>query len=182
MRRRREHRGAGVAITLSKPTAHANRVPADAHEVGCAPGDPQSDADETEFRTLIEPANRGVVGPSQTDIGAIGDGESLAVTDPRRDHHDRDPDGHCRSEYVDCHPVSDYQPIADCKPVALFVAGGRACRNKRKFLALVGAGGFVACRRGSDSPSRAGTPSTSLEGRFCNGRARGDVVCPRARP
>jgi hypothetical protein len=46
---------------------------------------------------------------------------------------------------------------------------------------LVGAGGFVACSRGSDTPSRAGTASTSLEGRFCNGRARSGVVCTRAR-
>jgi hypothetical protein len=29
---------------------------------------------------------------------------------------------------------------------------------------LVGAGGLVACSRGSDAPSRAGSPSTSLEG------------------
>ena len=37
MRRRREHRVAGIAITLSKPAAHADSVPADRHEVGCAP-------------------------------------------------------------------------------------------------------------------------------------------------
>ena len=55
-------------------------------------------------------------------------------------------------------------PVADCKPVAVLVRGGRVCRNKRSFLVLVGTGGFVACRRGSDAPSRAGTPSTGLEG------------------
>jgi hypothetical protein len=40
MCRRREHRRACIAITLSKPTAHADGVSADPHEVGCAPGDP----------------------------------------------------------------------------------------------------------------------------------------------
>ena len=162
MRRRWEHRGAGIAITLSKPTADADGVPADPHEVGCAPGDSQSNADETESRTLIEPANRGADTPSRTDTDAIGDEESLAVTDPRGDHHD--PDSHCSAESVDCHPVGDYQPIANCKPVAVLVRGGRVRRNRRSFLVLVGAGGFVACSRGSDAPSRAGTPSTSLEG------------------
>ena len=110
MRRRWEHRGAGIAITLSKPTAHADGVPADPHEVGYAPGDSQSDADETESRTLIEPANRGADSRSRTDTDAIGDEESLAVTDPRGDHHD--PDSHCSAESIDCHPVGDYQPIA----------------------------------------------------------------------
>ena len=56
---------------------------------------------------LIEPANRGADSLSRTDVDAIGDEESLAVTDPRGDHH-RDPDSHFRSEYVDCHPVGDY--------------------------------------------------------------------------
>jgi hypothetical protein len=163
MRRRWEHRGAGIAITLSKRTAHADGVRADLHEVGSAPGDSQSDADETESRTLIEPANRGADTPSRTDIDAIGDEESLAVTNPRGDHY-HDPDSHCSAESVDYYPVGDYQPIADCKPVAVLVRCGRVCRNKRSFLVLVGAGGFVACSRGSDSPSRAGTPSTSLEG------------------
>ena len=81
--RRWEHRRAGIAITLSKPTAHADGVSADHHEVGCAPGDPQSDADEAESGTLIEPANRGADCLSRTDIDAIGDEESLAVADPR---------------------------------------------------------------------------------------------------
>ena len=54
--------------------------------------------------------------------------------------------------------------LADCKPVAVLVRGGRVCRNQRSFLVLVGAGGFIACSRGSDAPSGAGTPSTSLEG------------------
>ena len=168
MRRRWEHRGAGIPFTLSKPTAHADGFPADPHEVGSAPGDSQSNADETESSTLIEPANRGADTPSRIDNDAIGDEESLEVTDPRGDH--RDPDSHCNAESVDCHPVGDYQPIADCqpvadcKPVAVLVRGGRVCRNKRSFLVLVGAGGFVACRRGSDAPPRAGTPSTSLEG------------------
>ena len=105
---------------------------------------------------------------SRTDADAIGDEESLAVADPRGDHHD--PDSHCSAESIDCHPVGDYQPIADCQPVAdrqpvaVLVRGGRVCRNRRSFLVLVGAGGSIACSRGSDSPSRAGTPSTSLEG------------------
>jgi hypothetical protein len=86
MRWRWEHRGAGIAVTLSKPTAHADGVPADPHEVGSAPGDSQSNADETESRTLIEPANRGADTPSGTNTDAIGDEESLAVTDPRGDH------------------------------------------------------------------------------------------------
>ena len=103
MRRRREHRGVGIAITLSKPTAYADGVSADSHEVGCAPGDPQSDADETESGTLIEPANRGADRPARTDSDAIGDEESVAVADPRGDHHD--PDSHCSAESVDCHPV-----------------------------------------------------------------------------
>jgi hypothetical protein len=185
MRWRWEHRGVGTAITLSKPTTDTDSVPADPHEVGSAPGDSQSNADETESRTLIEPANRGADTPPRVDSDAIGDEESFAVTDPRGDHPD--PDSHCHAESLDCHPVgddqpnADCQPIADCKPVAVLVRGGRVCRNKRSFLDLVGTGGFVACRRGSNAPSRAGTPSTNLEGRFCNGRTRGGVVCPRAR-
>ena len=168
MRWRWEHRGAGIAITLSQPAAHADGVPADPHEVGYAPGDSQSDAEGTESRTLIEPASRGAdthAGTdthTRTDSDAIGGDESLAVTDPRGDHHD--PDSHCSPESVDCHPVGDYQPIAECKPVAVLVRGGRDCRNQRSFLVLVGAGGFVACSRDSDAPSRAETPSTSLEG------------------
>ena len=162
MRRRWDHRGAGGAITLSKPTAHADGLPADPHEVGLAPGDSQSNSDQTESRNLIEPANRRADTPSRTDSDTIGDEESLAVTDRRGDHHD--PDSHCNAESVDCHSVGDYQPIADCKPVAVLVRGGRACRNKRSFLVLVGAGGSIACSRDSDAPSRAGTPSTSLEG------------------
>jgi len=161
MRRRWDHRGAGIAITLSKPTAHADGVSADPHEVGSAPGDSQSNSDETESRTLIEPANRGADTPSRTDSDAIGDEESLAVTDQRGDH---DPDSHCNAESVDYHPGGDYQPIADCKPVAVLIRGWRVCRNRRSFLVLVGTGRFIACSRGSDSPSRAGTPSTSLEG------------------
>jgi hypothetical protein len=47
--------GSASPITLSKPTAY---VSTDSHEVSCAPGDPQSDGDETESGTLIEPANR----------------------------------------------------------------------------------------------------------------------------
>ena len=149
------------AITLSKPTAHADGVPADPHEVGPAPGDSKFNADETESRNLLEPANRGTDTPSRTQT-PIGNEESLAVTDPRGDHRDRD--SHVSAESVDCHPVGDYQPIADCeKPVAVLVRGGRVCQNRRSFLVLVGAGGFIACCRGSDSPSRAGTPSTSLE-------------------
>jgi hypothetical protein len=161
MRRRWEHRGA-TAITLSKPTAHADGVPADPDEVGSAPGASQSNADETQSRSLIQPANRGANTPSRIDTGAIDDEESFAVTDQRGDH--RDPDSHCNAESVDCNPVGDYQPIADCQPVAALVRGGRVCRIKCSFLVLVGAGWFVACRRGSDAPSRAGTPSTSLEG------------------
>ena len=162
MRRRWHHRGVGSAITLSKPTAHADGVPADPHEVGCTPGNSQSNADETESRTLVEPANRGADTPSRTDIDAIGDEESLAVTDPQGDH--RDPDSDCSAESVDCHSVGDYQRVADCKPIAVLIRGRRVCRNKRSFLVLVGAGGFIACSRDSDAPSRAGTPSTSLEG------------------
>ena len=117
MRWRWEHRGAGIAVTLSKPTAHADGVPADSHEVGYAPGDSQSDAEGTESRTLIEPAIRGADThprtdtPSRTDSDAIGGEESLAVTDPRGDHHD--PDRHCSPESVDCHPVGDDQPVAE---------------------------------------------------------------------
>jgi hypothetical protein len=40
MRWRWQHRGIGSAITLSKPTAHADGVPADLHQVGSAPGGP----------------------------------------------------------------------------------------------------------------------------------------------
>ena len=115
-----DRREAGIAITLSKPTAHAGGVSADLHAVGCAPGDSQSNADKTEYRTLIEPANRGA--DSRTDSDAIGDEQSLAVTDPRGDHHD--PDSHCSPESVDCHPVGDYQRIAECEPVAVLVGGG----------------------------------------------------------
>ena len=168
MRWRWEHRGVGIALTLSKPTAHADGVRADPHDVGYAPGDSQSDAEGTESRTLIEPAVRGADPRprtdthSRTDSDAVGDEESLAVTDSRGDHHD--PDSHCSPESVDCHPVRDYQRIAECKPVAVLVRGGRACRDERSFLALVGAGRLIACSRDSDAPSRAGTPSTSLEG------------------
>ena len=130
MRWRWEHRGAGNAITLSQPTAHANGVPADPREIGHAPGDSQSNAERTESHTLIEPANTGAdsfsrTDSSRTDSDAIGGDESLAVTDPRGDHHD--PDSHCSPESVDSHPVGDYQPIAECKPVAVLVGGGRAC-------------------------------------------------------
>jgi hypothetical protein len=179
MRQRWEHRGSGIAITLSQPTANTDGVTADPHQVGSATGDSQSDADETESRILIEPADRAAETPSRTDTDAIGDEESLAAADPRRDHHD--PDSHCGAECVDHHPDGECQPIADCQPIALVDRRGRVCRNKRSFLVLVGAGGFVACSRGSDTPSRAGTASTSLEGRFCNGRARSGVVCTRAR-
>jgi hypothetical protein len=153
---------AGSTITLSKPTAHADGVPAEPHEIGSAPGDCQSNADRTESRGLIEPANRGADTPSRTDTDAIRDEESLAVTDPRGDH--LDPDSHCSAESVHCHPVGDYQPIADCKPVAVLVPGWRVCRNKRRFLDLVGAGGFIACGGRRDAASRSRTPSTSLEG------------------
>ena len=113
-------------ITLS-PIAHADGVPADLHEIGSAPGDSQSIADETEPRILIEPANRGAESLSKTDIDAIGDEESLAVTDPRGAHHY--PDSDCSAESVDCHPVGDDQPIADCKPVAVLVPGWRVWRR-----------------------------------------------------
>ena len=73
MRRRWKHRGAGTAISLSKPTAHADAVPADPDEVGSAPGDPPSNADEAESRTLIDPANRGVNTSSRIDTDAVGD-------------------------------------------------------------------------------------------------------------
>jgi hypothetical protein len=63
VRRRWEHRGAGTAVTLSKSTAYADGAPADPHEVGSAPGDSQSNADEAESSTLIEPANRGADTP-----------------------------------------------------------------------------------------------------------------------
>jgi hypothetical protein len=53
-----QHRGIGSAITLSKPTAYADGVRADRHQVGSAPGGSQSNSNETEPRTLIERANR----------------------------------------------------------------------------------------------------------------------------
>jgi hypothetical protein len=59
MRRRWEHRGSGIAIALSKPTADADGVPIDANEVGSTPGESESNASQTDSRTLIEPANRG---------------------------------------------------------------------------------------------------------------------------
>jgi hypothetical protein len=73
----------------------------------------------------------------------FGDEESLAVTDPRGDHHHRDPDSHGSAESVDCHSVGDYQRIADCKPVGVLVSGGRACRSRSKFLVVVGASGLL---------------------------------------
>jgi hypothetical protein len=168
LRRRWDHRRSGITITFSKPTAHANGVPADPHQVGCAPGDSQSDADETESRTFIEPANRGADTPSRINTDTLGDEGSLAAADPRGDHHD--PDSHCSAEPVDrhsdgdCQPIADGRPIADCQPIAFRLGGGRVCRYRHSFLVLVGAGGFVTCGRGSDSPSRAGAPSTTLEG------------------
>jgi hypothetical protein len=160
MRRRWDYRGVGSAITHSKPTAYANGVPADRHEVGCALGDSQSDADETESGTLVEPANRRADRPSR--IGAIGDQDCLTVTSPYGVH--RDPDSDRSTEFVHCHPVGDCQRIADCQPVAVLISGRRACRNKLGFLVLVGACGCIACSRDSNTPSRAGTPSTSLVG------------------
>jgi hypothetical protein len=56
---RRKHRGAGIAITLSKSTAHTDGFSADALEVGYAPGGSQSNARKIESRTYVEPANRG---------------------------------------------------------------------------------------------------------------------------
>jgi hypothetical protein len=82
MRGRRDHRAASIAIRLSRPTAHADGVPADAHQVGCAPRDSQFDAHETESCALIEPANRRADTPSRIDAETIGDEGSLAVTDP----------------------------------------------------------------------------------------------------
>ena len=72
MRRRWDHRGAGIAIALGKPIAHADGVLADLHEVGSPPGDSQSDADETESRILIGPAAREADTPSRTDTDATG--------------------------------------------------------------------------------------------------------------
>jgi hypothetical protein len=88
LRWRWEHRGAGIAITLSKPAAHADGDSADSIEVGYAPGRSQSDAEGPESRTLIEPANGGAdsfsgTDSSRTDSDAIGDQQSLPVTDPR---------------------------------------------------------------------------------------------------
>src|SRR6476659_4759353 len=122
MRRRWEHRGPGIAITLSKPTAHSYGLHADPHEVGCAPGDSQSNADEAESRTLVERANTGADTSTGTNTDAIGDEESVAAADPRRDHHD--PDSHCCAESVDHHPDGDYQPIADCQPIAVVIRRG----------------------------------------------------------
>ena len=124
-----QHRGAGIAITLSQSTAHADGVSADAREIGHAPGDSQSDAEGPESRPLIEPDNGGAdsfsrIDSSRTDSDAIGSDESVAVTDPRGDHH---PDGHCRPKSVDCHPVGDYQSIAERQPLAVLGPGGRAC-------------------------------------------------------
>src|SRR5829696_8555273 len=99
MRRRWQYRRVGSAFPLSKPTAHADSVPADPHEVGRALSESQSSADETESRTLVEPANTGAGRPSRTDIG---DAESLPVTNPRGDHRDRDPDSDCQGPDRDC--------------------------------------------------------------------------------
>ena len=185
MRWRWEYRGVGIAVTLSKPTAHADGVPADPHDVGYAPGDSQSDAEGTESRTLIEPAIRGADRPrtdtrSRTDSDAIGDEESLAVTDPVETTTTQtvtaapSPSTVTRSVTISASPSASPSPSSS--------AAGEPAETERRFLALVGAGRFIACCRDSDAPSRAGTPSTSLEGGFCNGRARGGVVCPRARP
>ena len=166
MRRRWDYRGIGSTITLSNPTAHADGVPTGPHEVGwvcrgfhlhqvaCALGKSQPDADETKSGTL----NRGADILSRT----VGDKESLAVTNPGRDHND--PDCYCRTESINCHPVADYQPFPDCQPVAVLVPGERGSGNRRRLVVLVGTGGFVACSRDSDSPSRASAPSTSLDG------------------
>ena len=63
-------------------------------------------------------------GTIETRIDAIGDEESLAVTESRGDQHDHDPDSHCSTESVDCHPVGDCQSLADCQPFAVPVSGG----------------------------------------------------------
>ena len=168
MRWRWDHRGAGIAITLSKPTAHADGVLADPHEVGYAPGDSQSNADENRVRERS--SSRPTEEPTPTQEPTATRSATMNPSrspDPRGDHYD--PDSHCSPENVDCHPVGDdqpvaTQPIAERKPVAVLVRGERASRNQRSFLDLVGAGGSIACSRDSDAPSRAGTPSTGLEG------------------
>ena len=139
MRRRWQYRRVGSAITLSKPTADTDGVPAGPDEVGwvsrdshsykvaCAHGSSQSDAHETDSGTPIKRANRRADIRSRTDIGAIGNKESLEVTNPRGEQHD--PDRDCSTESVDRHPVGDRQriadrkPIADCKPVAVPICG-----------------------------------------------------------
>ena len=162
MRRRWDHRGVGSAITLRKPSAHADGVPAGPHEVAYTPGNSQSDADETESGTLVEPANRGVDSPStgrhrRHRRPRIPRGHQSARRPPR-------PRQYFSTESVDCHTVGDCQRVADSQPIAVLICGRRICRNKRGFLALVGAGGLIACSRDRDSPSRAGTQATSLDG------------------
>lgn len=111
--------GSGNIDRSAPPSHSASQLPTPTvslptrHQVGSAHGDSQSNADEAESRTHIEPTNRGGDSLSRTDVDAISDGESLAVTDPRADHRDPDPDSHCCTEPVDCHPVGDHQPIAD---------------------------------------------------------------------
>src|SRR5215207_3587869 len=99
MRWRWSHRGFGIAITLSKPAAHADGVPAHSHEVGYAPGDSQSYAEGTEYRTLIEPTNRGADTCSRTDIYSRADAQ------PRTDSRSR----------TDIYSRADAQPRTDTR-------------------------------------------------------------------
>ena len=130
MRWRWNHRGLSNAIAFSKRTAHTDGVRADSHQVSYAFGGSQSNSDKTKSGTLIKPADGGTDADSGTDRDAIGDGGSLAVTDPAGDHYDPDrhrspgdSDSDCSPESVDGHPVRGCQPIAECEPVAVPIHG-----------------------------------------------------------
>src|SRR5215207_834922 len=111
MRWRWSHRGFGIAITLSKPAAHADGVPAHSHEVGYAPGDSQSYAEGTEYRTLIEPTNRGADTCSRTDIYSRADAQPRTDTRSRTDSRSR---ADSRSS-TDIYSRADAQPRTDTR-------------------------------------------------------------------
>jgi hypothetical protein len=66
-----------------------------------------------------------------------------------------------RSVTISPSPTASQSPTASPSPSSS--PAGESAETSAGFLDLVGAGGFIACRRGSDAASHSGTPSTSLE-------------------
>ena len=182
VRRRWDHRGAGIAITFSKPAAHADgvtcRLPRGRRRALRFPVQHR----RNRVRTLIKPANRGADTPSRADTDAIGD-EEPSRSPIREETTTTRPDRHCSPESVDCHPVGDYQPVADCKPIPPSSSAG-ASLPKRAAVSW-----FWWALAGLLLAAAVATPLLVRAHRrrvwnadFATAGQGGGVVCPRARP